>query len=422
MGKLVKLNESDLIKIVKNIINEQVTFSEIKGTTSKEPINSVKVLTNAGLKADVSNFKGRWVLEGVDIGPTFSRIKNLSLFKNQTPTSPKGGENFIEFTVRRFTKVELNPDKTVKTKSVLDESTPAKVESLTGSGTKSFNTSYIDETDKKYIWKMTKIVASGNGLLALSRALVESKLSYPNKITIGFSQETRTSTSYEFNATVVGNLTSFLNGLNLMVTAYILKVNGIPFKDVQGDDYISSFVKKFSTMSQEEIADYITRSFYSMDKFFIPENEIETFRNKKTTDGQPVLPNYNSEPILNLLKTIPKNDTLINSIYRRNETNVKKDADSYNIYNNLFSPEIVKQYKNRLLSFFTFVYGLDQAKQLINNTTFKGASRDISSGIHDAIFGVKRAATSDTISPEASERKSSSLYNIGSSIPGQEPG
>jgi hypothetical protein len=43
MGKLVKLNESDLIKIVKNIINEQVTFSEIKGTTSKEPINSVKV-------------------------------------------------------------------------------------------------------------------------------------------------------------------------------------------------------------------------------------------------------------------------------------------------------------------------------------------------------------------------------------------
>ncbi len=423
MKKVIKLTESDLINIVKNIITEQTTFSEIKGTTSKERISSLSVMTNAGLKADENNYKGRWVLEGIDIGKTFSSVKNLSLFKNLTPKSPQDGENYIEFTVRRFTKPVFNPDKTIKTKSTLDEATPAKVESLTNTGSKTFNTNYIDDTDNNYVWRMTKIVASNNGLLALSRALVESKVSYPNRITIGFSQEQRTSTSYEFNASVVGNISAFLNGLNLMLTAYIFKLNGISSEYVQGDIYVSNLVAKYSTVTEEEVANLITRSFYSLDKQFIPENEIENFRKKLTPDGQPLLPNYDSTPILALLKTFVKSSTLVNGTYRRSEPLVKRAGVEYDVYNNVLSDEILKQYKNRILAFFSSVYGAEQAKQLVDGTQFDNkATRDISTSIYDAIFGIKRTNAALTPAPQASERKGSNVYPLGGSIPGQARG
>lgn len=424
MKKVIKLTESDLVGIVKKIVNEQqVSFSEIKGTTSKEPIRSASVLTGAGLRADNNNFTGRWVLSGDKIGKTFREVKNLSLFDLLTDKSPKGGEDFIEFTVNRFTKTEFNPNKTVKTPSRMDESTPPKVESLSGAGLKVFNTYYDDETDPKYVWRMTKIVASGNGLLALSRALVESKTSFPNRITIGFSEATRTSTSYQFNAAVIGNLTSFLNGLNLMITAYILKLNNIDPSYVTGDPYVSRMYSRILPLSQEEFGTFITQTLYSLDMQFIPKNEIDEFRKKKDANGQSLLKNYNSAPIINLLKTIPKSSSLANAIYNRNPDMLNRTSSEYDTYTNLFSEEITRQYKERVYSFFSVAYGEEQAKKLVSGTQFRnGATIQLSKDIYNAVFGITRSKSGSTPQPQATQAKGGNVYNLGSSIPGQEPG
>ena len=92
MRKVIRLTESDLVEVVKNILLEQ-NYSEIQGTTDPTPIAKLSVLTDAGLPADNNNFRGRWVLEQPNIGKTFSETKNLSLFRNLTPKSPAGGEN-----------------------------------------------------------------------------------------------------------------------------------------------------------------------------------------------------------------------------------------------------------------------------------------------------------------------------------------
>jgi len=424
MKKIIKLNENDLLKIVKNILNEQtVSFSEIKGTTSKEPISSPSVLINAGLNANQSNFTGRWVLSGDKIGKTFRQVRNLSLFEMLTEKSPKGGEDFIEITINRFTKTEFNPNKTVKTPSKLDTATPPKVESLSGSGSKVFETNYGDETDPKYVWKMTKIVASGNGLLALSRALVESKTSYPNRITIGFSEEVRRSSSYQFNASIIGNMTPYLNGFNLMITAYILKINNVLPKYAQGDSYVYKMLNKFSGMSEEEIATYLTQTLYSLDSYFIPSNEIAEFRVKKDTNGQPILKNYNSTSISNLLKTIPKNPTLVRGIYAKNYNAVKNASTEYNNFTNIFIEEITKQYKERVYSFFNAAYGPEQAKKLVNSTNFKNnVSSDLSKNIIDVTFGVIRSGSVQPQKSDSTQRAANNTYDLGSPIPNQERG
>ena len=411
MKNIVKLTESDLIKIVKTILNEQ-EFSELKGTTSKEPIVSPEVMTKPGLNANAQNFKGRWVLNTKDIYATFFITKNLSLFKNLTPVAPKGGEDYFEVTVSRFTKQVTNPNKTIKTPSTLDTTTQPKVESLVGKGSKTFNTYYVDPTDPNYIWKISKIVASGNGLLAFSRALVTSQSAYPNKLTIGFSQETRTSSAYKYDPSSIGSITFTLNGA--MKAAAMTIVNRVGMKKTN-DKYAVSYLNK----SNEEIAKMITTYMYMNDGKFIPEEELQTARNNKN------LVNYDPSTIAGILNSMPSPDrTLMELIYKGIEnievnpyskkTLKDKATALYGSFQKSIRDEIVRQYKLRLVSYLKLKN--PNAQQTVDQMQFSEyPSVKIQDAFNDVVYGVNYQGEVKT--PSASQKKQGGSYALGSASP-----
>jgi len=421
MKKVIRLTESDLVNIVKNIIVEQ-NYSEIKGTTDPKRVVGLSVLTGAGLPADENNFRGRWVLEQPNIYKTFSSTKNLSLFRNLAPKSPADAENFIEMTVQRFLPNQLNPDKTIKVKGGADTTTPPVVESLTNTGSKTFNVRYAD-SDGKHVWSLIRVVASGNGLLALSRALLEST-GLPNKITIGMSQTARESGGYTYNATKVANITPILNLISNMTAASIITKSGLlepSTKRYVSGDMVS--IGRYFGKTNEEIANLMAQSLYHLDENFIPQGEQETFRKKMDASGKPLLPSYNSAPFLTILKQLPILED-ISGLYDGNSPQQKWDliqndvTKLYSKFNEQIKNAAVEQYKNRLISFFSFVYkDGSQATQLVGSTTFRSASLTIQGAIENAIVGVKY--TGSVAPPKAGETKTSNTYQRGKSTPNQ---
>lgn len=411
MKKTIKLTESDLVKIVKTILNEQ-SFSELKGTTSKEPIVNPQVLTKVGLNANAQNFKGRWVLNINDINTTFFKTKNLSLFKNLSAVSPKGGEDFFEITLNRFTKQVTNPDRTIKTPSTLDKTGQPKVESITGKGTKTFNTYYVDPTDPNYIWKISKIVASGNGLLAFSRALVTSQSAYPNKLTIGFSQETRTSSAYKYDPAQIGSIGPTLNGAMKAMAMSVINRVGV---DKVNDKFASSYFKK----SNEDIAKTITGFMYMNDGKFIPADELAAARSNKN------LVSYDPTTIVALFNSLPSPDrSLIELIYKGTENIEVNQFTKRNLDNkvkSLYGPfekqlrdEIVRQYKLRLVSYFKSKN--PNAQQTIDQMQFtESPSIKIETAFNDIVFGIEYSG--ETKISSASQLKTGGSYNLGSATP-----
>lgn len=411
MSNIVKLTESDLIKIVKTILNEQA-FSELKGTTSKEPIVNAQVLTKVGLNANEQNFKGRWVLNVNDVNATFFKTKNLSLFKNLTPTSPKGGEDYFEVTVSRFTKQVTNPDRTIKTPSTLDKTSQPKVESIIGKGTKTFNTYYVDPTDPNYIWKISKIVASGNGLLAFSRALVTSQSSYPNKLTIGFSQETRTSSAYKYDPSTIGAIGPTLNGAIKAMAMSVINRVGV---DKINDKFSSSYFKK----SNEDIAKIITGFMYMNDAKFIPAEELSTARSNKK------LINYDPTAIVSIFNSLPSPDRLLIELIYKGTENIEVNQFSKKNLNNkvktLYGPfekqlrdEIVRQYKLRLVSYFKIKN--PNAQQTVDQIQFtESPSIKIETAFNDIVYGVNYGGEAKISS--SSQQTQSGTYNLGSGTP-----
>jgi hypothetical protein len=419
MKKVIRLTESDLVDIVKNIISEQ-NYSEIKATTDPKRVVGLSVLTDAGLPADESNFRGRWVLEQPNIYKTFSQTKNLSLFRNLAPKSPADGENFIEMTVQRFLPNQLNPDRTIKVKGGADTTTPPVVESLTNTGSKTFNVKYPDP-DGKHVWSLIRIVASGNGLLALSRALLEAT-GLPNKITIGMSQTTRESGGYTYNATKVANTTPVLNLISNMTAASIITKNGLLEPTIK--KYVSgdmTGVGRYFNKSNEEIANLIAQSLYHFDDNFIPEGQKDVFRKKVDASGKPLLPNYNSAPFLAILNQMPLM-TDINGLLDGDSPQQKWSLiergviNSYSKFNELIKNAVIEQYKARLIAFFTSVYkDSAQATQLVNSTAFRPASMTIQESFENAVIGVKYSGASGA--PKAGETKTSNTYEVGKSKP-----
>lgn len=419
MKKVIRLTESNLVEIVKQVIAEQ-NFSEVRGTTDPTRIANLSVLSDAGLPADINNFRGRWVLEQPNVYKTFSQVKNLSLFKNLTPKSPAGGEDFIEMTVQRFVPNQLNPDNTVKVKGGADASTPPVVESLTKSGSKTFNIKYKDP-DGKHVWSLIKIVASGNGLLALSRALLEST-GMPNKITIGMSQTDRTSGGYTYNAAKIANITPTLNLLSNMVAASIITKSGLlepSLKSFVSGDPQS--VGRYFNMSNDNLANLMAKYLYVFDSEFIPTEQIEMYRKKTDASGKAVLPNYNSQPFLDILNKIPVfNDIqgLIDGSGPQQKWNlISQDVTKlYSQFNQLIRNAVVEQYKKRLISFFTEVYkDANQATELVNSTQFRSASMTIEDSFEHAVVGVKYLGAVG--GNKASEKKTSNTYEVGKSKP-----
>lgn len=419
MRKVIRLTESDLVKVVKNILLEQ-NYSEIQGTTDPTPIAKLSVLTDAGLPADNNNFRGRWVLEQPNINKTFSETKNLSLFRNLNPKSPVGGENYIEMTVQKFMPNELNPDRTIKKKGYPDTSTPPVVESLTNSGSKTFNVKYKDP-DGKHTWSLIRIVASGNGLLALSRALLEAQ-GTPNKITIGMSQTKRASGSYVYNAAKIGNITPTLNLLSNMVTASIITKSGLlspTLKQYVSGDMVS--IGTYFNKSNEDIAKLIASSLYFFDTFFIPQDQIEVFRKKTDSSGKLLLPNYNSQPFLDLINTMPVFNDIQGLVdgqggYQKWKNVEPEVVKLYGKYTELIKNAVVEQYKKRLLAFFTNVYkDANQANQLVSSTQFRSASIKIEDAFNNAVEGVKYTGVAKIDS--ATSKTTANTYEVGKSKP-----
>jgi len=423
MKKIIRLTESDLVNIVKGVLVEQ-NYSEIKATTDPLRVKSLSVLTDAGLPADESNFRGRWVLEQPNIYKTFSQTKNLSLFRNLAPKSPADGENYIEMMVQRFMPNQLNPDKTVKVKGGPDTTTPPVVESLTNSGMKTFNVKYPDP-DGKHIWSLIRIVASGNGLLALSRALLEST-TLPNKITIGMSQTARESGGYAYNATKVANITPILNLISNMVAASIITKSGLLDPSIKR--FVSGDMRgvgPYFGKTNEDIANLITQSIYFLDENFIPKGQIETFRKKIDSSGKPLLPNYNSASILAILNQMPIMED-ISGLFDGSSPQqkwdwIQKDVDNlYSKFNEQIKNAVVEQYKARLISFFASVYkDTNQATQLVNSTAFRSASMTIQDSFENAVKGVKYIGAVAT--PQAGETRTSNVYDVGKSKPTTQP-
>ncbi len=421
MKKVIRLTESDLVDIVKNIIVEQ-NYSEIKGTTDPKRVVGLSVLTDAGLPADETNFRGRWVLEQPNIYKTFSSTKNLSLFRNLAPKSPADAENFIEMTVQRFLPNQLNPDKTVKVKGGPDLTTKPVVESLTNTGVKTFNVKYADP-DGKHVWSLIRIVASGNGLLALSRALLEAT-TLPNKLTIGMSQTTRESGGYAYNATKVANITPILNLISNMVVASIITKSGLLTPTIKR--FVSGDMRSIGLYfgkSNEDMANLIAKSLYHLDENFIPQGEQEAFRKKADASGKLLLSGYNSAPFLTILNQIPIMED-ISGLFDGNSAQQKWDliqkdvTNLYSKFNEQIKNAVVEQYKNRLVSFFTFVYKDGaQATQLVNSTAFRSASMTIQDSFENAVVGVKYTGAAAT--PQAGETRTSNVYDVGKSKPNQ---
>ena len=198
--KVIRLTESDIRKIVRNILNEQKSgFETIQGSTTPERIVNPKVLTQYGLKADESNYKNFWELKGwTNARKTFVGTKDLSFFTElSTPSDAKLGD-FIEFYV--------TPVNT-KGESVGED----KIYKLNKSGSINADIYYKDDD---IIYKVTRIIGCQNGLLALARAMkTDTTLKMPNRVKISMSSEKRESSMVSWNPSKINKIQTTFNGI-----------------------------------------------------------------------------------------------------------------------------------------------------------------------------------------------------------------
>ena len=377
MKRVIHITESQLETLVDNILNEQQTnFLELKGSSSNQLLITPKTLQDLGLKTNETNFKGRWILNTKNIYKTFTKVKNLSLFENLTPTSPQGKEDYLKIFVSRFTKTIYNKDKTVKEPSQFDRTTKTKIESIEGSGSKTFNIYYDDGTDKNYIWKISQVIGSGNGLIAFANALKKSSDRLPNKIEITISSEVSGKDTYQYDPAKVGNIVSILNSMSPVISASILNQ---PKMDIKNLDEVGS---KFMNKSNEVISNSIVKLLYFLDKNFIPKEQQKSV--------EQLLTKYNPEPFTTLLNSLPKiSNQSVQYIFEKNEKPLRRNLENeYKGVEKSFRDEVVKQYKSRILSFYKTKYKPDDAESMVNQIQFSTLpSLTIVDSILNAVFG-----------------------------------
>ncbi len=175
--------------------------------------------------------------------------------------------------------------------------------------------------------------------------------------------------------------------------------------------------------SNEDMANLIAKSLYHLDENFIPQGEQEAFRKKADASGKLLLSGYNSAPFLTILNQIPIMED-ISGLFDGNSAQQKWDliqkdvTNLYSKFNEQIKNAVVEQYKNRLVSFFTFVYKDGaQATQLVNSTAFRSASMTIQDSFENAVVGVKYTGAAAT--PQAGETRTSNVYDVGKSKPNQ---
>jgi hypothetical protein len=421
MRKIIRLDESDLIKIVKSVKQtlkeaDGIVYNEIKGTTSSEPVKNVKVITDTGINATNQDFKGSWGVKddtgnGSAIVTTF-RNKSLSTFTLNNARPPY--ENYLEITVSKYKKTpakggngnyyQLDQNATPLVTSIISkEKNPI---------TKVFATRYQDPDDaQNYEWRISSIVGAGNGLLALSRAIKEGK-GFPDKITIGFNQSERTSGGYKYDSAVIGNITPNLNAVTSIAAVSLFnKTNTGDLGLINKDSIKTRFIGKSDDVLSKEILYHL----YSNDKKFIPAEDIERVKNTLTP--------YNAEPFKAILDKLTSNKTIQNFSWKiqndpGSNPNLKKELDSlYGGLNEELRNEYVRQYKLRIKSFLSTKYSPEQAENMVEQINFSPIGSTIQSEYLAALKGT--TYTPGSTPPKAAQKTTTNKYDLGSSAPKQ---
>lgn len=342
MKKVIRLSESDLERIVRRVISEQSGFEVIKGSTSSEPIKA-NALSNYGLPVNEKNSNSVWELVGWEdsIVPTFTKTKNLSLFK------PVGRANepadFIEFIV--YPKIKDGKKKNF----MLDEK-----------GTLKANIYYNEDG---VLWRVLKVRGSGNGLLALGRGLkTDSTPSFPNQIIITMGSETRESSMFSWNPKNINSIQTGLNNILRLIAASVLTKSNLKSQD--------TIFKKYVGLSNQDISNKVGEVIKSFD---------DKFTNGSYDRSK--LGEIDVTPIVSLLDSLPK--------ITMNESN-KENTYFQNVYGKKMDPFfqfVVNEYKKRISSFLKDV-SPDNYTQLISAVNPKGYM-SIGNSITKHLFGPK---------------------------------
>lgn len=364
MKKVIRLSESDLERIVRRVISEQSGFEIIKGSTSSEPIRS-NALSVYGLPVNEKNSNSVWELVGWEdsIVPTFTKSKNLSLFK---PVG-RGNEpaDFIEFLV--YPKAREGEKKSFR----LDQK-----------GTLNANIYY---NEKGVLWRVLKVRGSGNGLLALARALkTDSTPSFPNRIIITMGSETRESSMFSWNPKNINSIQTGLNTILRLIAASVLTKSNLKSQD--------PIFKKYVGLSNQEISNDIGKV-------------IKTFDDKFTNGSydRSKLGEIDVAPIVSFLDSLPKISV----------NDLKKDENYFqNVYGKKMDPFfqfVVNEYEKRISSFLKDV-SPDNYTQLISSVNPKGFM-SIGNSIKKHLSGTKYGET--VIGTSAEQTTTKGEYELG---------
>lgn len=385
MGKrIIRLTEADIEKIVKKVILEQDRFRTIKGTTSPENIASPEVLKRYGLPVNDSNYKGVWKLDTSDgdfnetIGEMF-KLKNLSLFDY---VGNSGGGNFIEFKVRSVTGPGERPE----------EKPPIRIENG-----EPINADILYKDSDGTWWRVYSIEGSGNGLLALGRALKNnSSGAVPNRITLILGAETRESGEKEWNANKINNIQAFLNSISSIIAHYILKKSGAETSKHEQFNYIIN-----ENYSVEDIACEIARYIMAMDKNFLPEARVNTGLTcneiSKQIPIETILNNLTALSGLTLNQII---NPVLNDLSNAYDSNPNKNENVNNIFN-----YIIEKYNERVDKFISTEF------PGTNFTPNPVGKLYVGNAIENAINGIETIKGTDISS--VGKEESSAEYELG---------
>lgn len=351
MKRVIRLSELDLENIVRRVISEQNGFEVIKGTTSSEPIRG-NALSNYGLPVNEKNSNSVWEIVGWgdSILPTFTKTKNLSLFK---PVE-RGNEpqDFIEFYVYKTTK-----DGDYR-KLRLDEK-----------GTLKANIFY---KENNVLWKVLKVRGSGNGLLALGRALkTDSTPNFPNQIIITMGSDTRESGMLNWNPKNINSIQTGLNTVLRLIAASILTKSNVKSQDPIFNKYVG--------LSNQDISEEIGNVIKSLD------NKFSNGSYDRSKLGE-----INVTPIVSSLESLPKISL----------NDLKKDENYFqSVYGKKMDPFfqfVVTEYKKRIGTFLKDV-SPDNYTQLMSSVDPKGVM-SIGNSIIKHLSGTKYGQMTPTTS------------------------
>jgi len=255
-----------------------IGFTEVAGSASMVPIVSASVLTNLGIPATPENFNTTFFYTDKNGLSKASTAKNLGTFSMTSPRTTKSADNVVAKYV---------------------DGSEIKIE---GAGTQEFLTKGLQF-----------IGGAGNGLLALSRALVSGTGKLPGKITITLSGGMEGS-SYKYDSGRVNKTQSVFNQLLAHFIKPLVdptKVSATyPFKDI--------------VTGNPKPSDTISNNILRLLSTFVPKPLNENIQ-KYELDMTPKV----FEQLINASAEVSQLDTKWNEIQNQIITKYKENLDKF---------------------------------------------------------------------------------------------